>query len=49
MSADSFQYQSEKYLKRQKITYDFKDFVKTAEAGNKSKIKMKILNYFDFN
>lgn len=48
MSADSFHHQVEQSLKHQKKTYDFEDFVKAVGAANKSRVDLKIMNYFDF-
>lgn len=48
MSADSFHHQVEAALKKQKKTYDFKDFSDAVQSANKSKVEVKEMKHTDF-
>lgn len=48
MSADSFHHQVEAALKKQRKTYDFKDFSDAVQSANKSRVEVKEMKHTDF-
>lgn len=48
MSADSFHHQVETVLKKQKKTYDFRDFENAVSSANSGKVITKSMEFADF-